>query len=73
MEAVELGDDEFAQRGDDVFGYLDGAVELLDGGLDVGDVHGLALAGGALGVASGADEVRVDHVLTAPRVGQGQP
>lgn len=73
VEAVELGDDEFAERGDDVFGYLDGAVELFDGGFDVGDVHGFAFAVGALGVASCADEVGVDHVLTAPCVGQGQP
>ncbi|MFT4228625.1 MAG: hypothetical protein QM624_19645 [Micropruina sp.] len=73
VEPVELGGDEFPQRGDDVLGYLHVAVVVLDGGFDVGDEHGLAFAGGALGVPARAQEVGVDHSLTAAGVGQDQP
>lgn len=51
---------------------FDGAVVILDGGFDVGHVHGFALAVGAFGVSAGAQEVGVDHVLAAPCVGQDQ-
>ena len=61
VQAVKFGGDEFAERFDDVRGDLDAAVVVLDGGLDVGNVHGLAFAVGALGVTARADEVRVDH------------
>ncbi|MEX3509747.1 hypothetical protein VVR84_09410 [Kocuria carniphila] len=73
VEPVELAGDQFAERGDDVFGYLDVAVVVLDGGFDVGHEHGLAFAVGALGVPSGAHEVGVDDPAAALGVGQCQP
>ena len=73
VESVELSGDQLAQRGDDVAGYLHTAVVVLDGGFDVGHEHGLAFAGGALGVPARAQEVGVDHSLAAAGVGQDQP
>ncbi|MFQ6484663.1 hypothetical protein [Brachybacterium epidermidis] len=73
VEAVELAGDQLAQRRNHVFGYLDVAVEVLDGGFDVGHEHGLAFAVGALGVPAGAHEVGVDHAAAALGVGQRQP
>nr|WP_251050539.1 MULTISPECIES: hypothetical protein [unclassified Microbacterium] len=73
MEPVELAGDQLTQRGHDVFGYLDVSVVVLDGGFDVGHEHGLAFAGGALGVPAGAHEVRVDDPTAALGVGQRQP
>ncbi|MCQ9368140.1 hypothetical protein NQ036_07780 [Brevibacterium sp. 91QC2O2] len=73
VEPVELGVDELAQRLDDVGGDLHAAVVVFDGGFDVGHVHGLTVAGGALLVPAGADEVRVDHPTAALGVGEDQP
>ncbi|HQY96686.1 MAG: hypothetical protein L0H96_00615 [Humibacillus sp.] len=73
VQSVELTGDQLAQRGDDVFGYLDVAVVVLDGGFDVGHEHGLAFAVGAAGVPAGAHEVRVDDAAAALGVGQRQP
>ncbi|MFN8183814.1 MAG: hypothetical protein U0R23_05265 [Candidatus Nanopelagicales bacterium] len=73
VESVELSGDQLAERGDDVAGYLHAAVVVLDGGFDVGHEHGLAFAGGALGVPARAQEVGVDHSLAAAGVGQDQP
>ncbi|MFT8986994.1 MAG: hypothetical protein ABF966_02015 [Bifidobacterium psychraerophilum] len=73
MQLVELRDDQFAQGDDDVLGYLDAPVVVLDGGLDVGHVHGMPLAFGALGMPARAQEIRIDDALAAPRIAQDKP
>ncbi|MCI1659682.1 MAG: hypothetical protein LKK45_02685 [Bifidobacterium psychraerophilum] len=73
MQLVELADDQFAQGDDDVFGYLDAPVVVLDGGLDVGHVHGAPLAFGAFGMPARAQEIWIDDALAAPRVAQDKP
>ena len=52
VDVAQLVADEVAEGFHDVRGNLDGAVVVLDGGFDVGDVHGLALAVGVLGVSA---------------------
>ncbi|MCI1674097.1 MAG: hypothetical protein LKI34_07780 [Bifidobacterium tibiigranuli] len=73
VQLVELGDDQLAQGDDDMLGYLDAAVVVLDGGLDIGNVHGVPFAFGALGMPARAQEIRIDDALAAPRIAQNEP
>lgn len=73
VQPVQLDGQGVPQRRGDVLGDLHLPVVLFDPVLDPGDGHGLAGAGGASGVASGADEVRVDDAVPVPGVGEDQP
>ncbi|MDZ5079013.1 hypothetical protein [Nesterenkonia sp. HG001] len=71
-QLVELAGDQFAERGNDVLGYLHASVVVLDCGFYIGHEHGLAVTVGALGVSAGADEVGIDDSAAALGVGQDQ-
>lgn len=54
VEPFELRGDQLAERGDDVLGYMHPAVDVLDGGFDVGHEHRLAFAGGGFASITGS-------------------